>query len=72
MTRKLGQELRIYREHLAGETNRKLTEEYQSALQQQENKMLQAITSVRMLVRIHYIKKLQLRADELHNLKMQK
>lgn len=54
--RNLDQELRSFREYLDSEANKKLDQVHRGALQQKENKLTQAITSLGLLVRIYYLK----------------
>lgn len=70
VTRKFGQDMRIFREFLMSETNKQLTDTNQSAMKQQENKLLQSLTSMRMLVHTSYIKKIQMRDELLHKIEM--
>ena len=58
--RKMDTSLRTYRKFLENETNKKLSEVYSSSKKQQEIKLTQSITALQLLIKMFYIKKLQL------------
>ena len=57
--RLLDQNLRAFREWLDAEASKKLTAVHESALRQQENKLVQTVTSLQILVQIYYLKQIQ-------------
>ena len=70
--RLLDQNLRAFREWLDTEANKKLTAVHASALRQQENKLIQTITSLQILVQIYYLKQIQQQEDFFFDLQQDK
>ena len=66
--RLLDQNLRTFREWLDAEANKKLTAVHESALRQQENKLIQTITSMQIFVQVYYLKQIQQQEDFLFDL----
>ena len=67
--RKLDQNFRIFREWLDNETNKNWIQIYASTLKQQELKMNEGMTALRVLVHIYHLKQIQAQEDFLWSLK---
>ena len=72
LRRKLEQDLRSFREYLDQEANKKLTDVYSSAMQQQEMNLAQAITNMQLYTRMYYLKQIQQQEDFLYCMEVEK
>ena len=60
--------MRLFCEFLDGEANKRMTEVHESSLKQQEIKFVHALSSLKLLVHIYFLKQLQAHEDFLHNI----
>mmetsp|Transcript_23581 Transcript_23581/g.36276 ORF Transcript_23581/g.36276 Transcript_23581/m.36276 type:complete len:115 (-) Transcript_23581:103-447(-) len=58
LRRQLDQNLRTFREYLDAESNKKLTEFFESARKQHDMKVAQSITALSLIVRVYYLKQI--------------
>ena len=69
--RNLDLEMRIFREFLDREANKRLTEVHESNQKQHEIKLLHSLTALKLLVHIYYLKQIQTHEDFMHHLQIE-
>lgn len=62
--------MREFSEFLDTEANKRMTEVHESTLKQLEIKFVHALSTLKLLVRIYFLKQMQAHEDFLHNMEL--